>query len=470
MKKLIIILGLLFITVNGFADDLSRVHFFVDGEVLTAAYLNNEFDPIISTINDLTGENLSSDIAITTSGICAFNGTKTTFSGDVGIGNTAPSEALEVTGDVKITDATPHLEFEATGDDFEFYAYGSMFYLQNLTDGHEYLRIEDNHNITLRQATDVQGTLTATGATTLAGALTANGNVNLGNGADTLTINASSGITYTPAATWTFTGNQTVSGTWADLGSVTTCDINGGTITGITDLAIADGGTGSSSTAYCSLTTNVSGTLPIANGGTNATVAVTGLKNLGGMGMQLFTGSGTFTVPAGITTVYLTMIAGGGGGGSGDSGGGGGGSGEAIINFPHTVTPAAGLTVTIGAGGTAGTGGGNGGNGGDTVFNTITLDHGNGGTGGANGAGGAGGGTAGAETPAGGTGGVSQRFLGAAGGDGAGGSGVGGAGSRFANGGDGGTSVTAGTFGSGGGGSTTGNGSAGGAGFVLVQY
>lgn len=34
--------------------------------------------------------------------------------------------------------------------------------------------------------------------------------------------------------------------TWTDLGSVTTCDINGGTITGITDLAVADGGTGAS--------------------------------------------------------------------------------------------------------------------------------------------------------------------------------------------------------------------------------
>jgi len=40
---------------------------------------------------------------------------------------------------------------------------------------------------------------------------------------------------------WTNAGN-----TIADLGSVTTCDINGGTINGITDLAVADGGTGQS--------------------------------------------------------------------------------------------------------------------------------------------------------------------------------------------------------------------------------
>ena len=49
-------------------------------------------------------------------------------------------------------------------------------------------------------------------------------------------------------------GNSTAAGiTWADLGSVTTIDINGGTINGITDLAIADGGTGAS-TASAALT------------------------------------------------------------------------------------------------------------------------------------------------------------------------------------------------------------------------
>jgi hypothetical protein len=40
-------------------------------------------------------------------------------------------------------------------------------------------------------------------------------------------------------------------------------------------LPIANGGTGSTSTTYASLTTNVSGTLPIANGGTNSTATAT---------------------------------------------------------------------------------------------------------------------------------------------------------------------------------------------------
>jgi hypothetical protein len=44
-------------------------------------------------------------------------------------------------------------------------------------------------------------------------------------------------------------GGGALTGTWSDLGTVTTVDINGGTITGITDLAVADGGTGSSTAA-----------------------------------------------------------------------------------------------------------------------------------------------------------------------------------------------------------------------------
>jgi hypothetical protein len=43
-----------------------------------------------------------------------------------------------------------------------------------------------------------------------------------------------------------------------------------------TVIPIANGGTGSSSTTYCSLTTNVTGTLPVANGGTGATTFTSG--------------------------------------------------------------------------------------------------------------------------------------------------------------------------------------------------
>jgi hypothetical protein len=69
--------------------------------------------------------------------------------------------------------------------------------------------------------------------------------------------------------------------------------------TGVTGtLPIANGGTGSTSTAYASLTTNVSGTLPIANGGTNATTAPGANANL-----QTYT---TTATAAGTTTLTNT--------------------------------------------------------------------------------------------------------------------------------------------------------------------
>jgi hypothetical protein len=52
--------------------------------------------------------------------------------------------------------------------------------------------------------------------------------------------------------------------------------------TGVTGtLPIANGGTGTTSTTFANLTTNVTGTLPIANGGTNATTAAAAATNLG---------------------------------------------------------------------------------------------------------------------------------------------------------------------------------------------
>ena len=56
-----------------------------------------------------------------------------------------------------------------------------------------------------------------------------------------------------------------------------------GSLTLGSPLATAQGGTGSTSTTYCSLTANVTGTLPIANGGTGQTTASAALSALGGI-------------------------------------------------------------------------------------------------------------------------------------------------------------------------------------------
>lgn len=76
-----------------------------------------------------------------------------------------------------------------------------------------------------------------------------------------------------------------------------------------------------------------------------------------------FTASGSFTVPAGVTTIYASGCAAGGGGGSSlatnstlfVTGGSGGGAGQPAIRVPITVTPGQVIPVTIGAGGNGGT-------------------------------------------------------------------------------------------------------------------
>lgn len=115
-------------------------------------------------------------------------------------------------------------------------------------------------------------------------------------------------------------------------------------------------------------------------------------------GIQRFTANGSFTVPAGVTTIYVSGCGGGGGGGGGagssgqtssvgGGGGGGGGAGQSVIRQAYTVTPGQVISITIGGSGTAGagssssnTGGTSGGAGGNTVVGAlVTLTGGGGG-------------------------------------------------------------------------------------------
>jgi hypothetical protein len=102
-------------------------------------------------------------------------------------------------------------------------------------------------------------------------------------------------------------------------------EITGGTITGITDLTVADGGTGASSITANSVilgngTSALSGNLVapgtsgnvLTSNGTTWASSTPAVLN----GGQIFTSSGTFTVPAGVTSVRVALIGGGGGGGS----------------------------------------------------------------------------------------------------------------------------------------------------------
>jgi len=89
-------------------------------------------------------------------------------------------------------------------------------------------------------------------------------------------------------------------------------------------------------------------------------------------------GSGTFSVPAGVTSVDVLVVAGGGGGGSGTAGGGGAGGYVEVSSFP--VTPGGSVPYGVGEGAPAvGNDGGVGYQGSNSTFGTLTAIGGGGG-------------------------------------------------------------------------------------------
>jgi hypothetical protein len=321
-----------------------------------------------------------------------------------------------------------------------------------------------------------------------------NGNI------DNANVNASAGIDAskldlaTIAQNITFTGDNTFAGTTiADLGTVTTADINGGTLddvqvdgatsTGVlfvndsTDVIAQLSDQGDSGQV---LTSNGAGVLPSFQTFSNS---------------EVFTSDGNFTVPTDVNYVYLYMLGGGGGGGGGsqgspDTGGGGGGAGGAVDGLIYPVTPSASIAVVVGPGGTGSAGAPTstsaGGNGTASTFDgIISASGGSGGTHGeSNGTAGSGAAEVDVAAASGSTG-KSIQTVNFAGGDGAagavdgsnGGNGGGGGAPRFigagANGGNtisgggvgqAGSSAAANSGGGGGGGESGGGANAGGAG------
>jgi len=195
---------------------------------------------------------------------------------------------------------------------------------------------------------------------------------------------------------------------------------------------------------------------------------------------ELFIANGTFTVPADVTTVYVTMVGAGGGGGKSGNNGGGGAGGQCLINYPVTVTPGGSITVTVGVGGLGATYSPStivGGTGGNSSFGSLSVAGGPGANGLGGGAAVGGSSTITSMDATGQTGATPARFTA---GNGrtvsAGSNGGGGGASLYGNGGNGGSSSTNGTTGSGYGGGGGGSGSGvynagnGSNGFVLVAW
>lgn len=267
-------------------------------------------------------------------------------------------------------------------------------------------------------------------------------------------------------------------------GATTSITVTNGTITNLT-VSTLSVGTPTTGTILI-----YNGTSFAANNGLQGTAGQALLSNGPGVapsygtitataGTQVFTSSGTFTAPTGITRVYVTMVGGGGGGGGGGNpnGGGGGGSGAYILHMPYAVTAGSNYAVTISTGGTGGTPTNNGGSGGTTYFATLSVL---GGTGGfANGSGGTAGlGIAGTGSAP--TGGGQPTTSGFTGGAKSGATGGGGAGSIFGVGASGstggagtGSNADANTGTGGGGGNELGASNSGGngaSGMVIIRY
>lgn len=126
--------------------------------------------------------------------------------------------------------------------------------------------------------------------------------------------------------------------------------------TGVTGtLPVANGGTGSTSTTYCSLTTNVTGTLPVANGGTGQTTYTNGQLLIGnttgntlvkatltaGTGISVTNGAGSITIANTLLgTPTLSVVT--------------GTTQSAAANTHYVLTNASATTVTLPGSPTAG--------------------------------------------------------------------------------------------------------------------
>jgi hypothetical protein len=185
--------------------------------------------------------------------------------------------------------------------------------IENATTGSQIITIKQGSGATVNVANGSKVMVVTDGAGAGAAVLNANpteigGTVTSVGGTGTV-----NGISL--SGTVTSSGNLTLGGTLANVDLTTQ-------VTGT--LPIANGGTGTTSTTFADLTTNVTGTLPVANGGTNGTTAATARASLSANALPILKGT-SYTAAVGE---FIVASAGG-------------------ITITLPATPSAGDTVTV---------------------------------------------------------------------------------------------------------------------------
>ena len=243
-------------------------------------------------------------------------------------------------------------------------------------------------NITLTpDATNDRVTIAVTG--TVPAASTCTGNAATATTAGTCTGNAATATILQTARTIALSGKVTGTATNFNGSANITIPVTAVTADSCTGNA-ATATTASACTGNAATATKLATARTIAgvsfDGSANISIPYANLTGLPAIpvssGRQLFTANETFTVPAGVTTVWVSMCGGGGGGQGGYSvyGGAGGGGAGCQVKYPITnLVPGQSIVVTVGAGGVGSAGnmatgentGGTGGAGGTSSFGTY---------------------------------------------------------------------------------------------------
>ena len=152
--------------------------------------------------------------------------------GNVGIGTTNPGQKLEVAGKILINNGSGTHDLYLANTSYGIHLVHSTGVMNFVSNGSTRMSIANGEDVSIVSDLSVGGNIVSTAANAvISGSATSTGSFGR-TSTDTLDLNSIQG-------NWTNAGN-----TVADLGTITTADINGGTINGITDLAVVDGGTG----------------------------------------------------------------------------------------------------------------------------------------------------------------------------------------------------------------------------------